>query len=106
MVVQEPTDVDAFDDILSKNKGKLIVVDFYATWCGPCKQMAPKFARLSEEHTDVLFLKIDVDECEDIVSKYDIKVMPTFVFVRDGAQIDIVEGSVEDQLKTKILKHK
>ncbi|WKX93117.1 hypothetical protein Q1695_010838 [Nippostrongylus brasiliensis] len=106
MTIREPSDVDEFDAILKENANSLIVIDFYATWCGPCKIMGPKFVKMSSEFTSVVFIKIDVDESEDIVSRFDIKVMPTFIFMRNGAQIDIVEGSLEDSLRSKIEQHK
>ncbi|KAK6733419.1 hypothetical protein RB195_017262 [Necator americanus] len=106
MTIREPSDVDEFDAILKENPDSLVIIDFYATWCGPCKIMGPKFAKLSNEYTSVVFVKVDVDESEDIVSRFDIKVMPTFVFMRKGAQIDLVEGSVEDDLRKKIEQHK
>ncbi|EPB79045.1 putative thioredoxin [Ancylostoma ceylanicum] len=97
---------DEFDAVLNENPDSLVVIDFYATWCGPCKIMGPKFIKLSNEFTSVVFVKVDVDESEDIVSRFDIKVMPTFIFMRKGAQIDMVEGSVEDDLRKKIEQHK
>ncbi|RCN26990.1 thioredoxin, partial [Ancylostoma caninum] len=78
---------DEFDAILNESPDSLVVIDFYATWCGPCKIMGPKFLKLSNEFTSVVFVKVDVDESEDIVSRFDIKVMPTFIFMRKGAQI-------------------
>ncbi|KAK6733418.1 hypothetical protein RB195_017262 [Necator americanus] len=103
--MQEKEKKDEFDAILKENPDSLVIIDFYATWCGPCKIMGPKFAKLSNEYTSVVFVKVDVDESEDIVSRFDIKVMPTFVFMRKGAQIDLVEGSVEDDLRKKIEQH-
>ncbi|KJH42011.1 putative thioredoxin [Dictyocaulus viviparus] len=97
---------DEFDTILKENSGKLIVIDFYATWCGPCKIIGPKFIKMAEEIKSVLFMKIDVDENEEIASRYDIKVMPTFIFIRNGEQIDAVSGSLEDELRQKIEQHK
>ncbi|KAK5975729.1 Thioredoxin-1, partial [Trichostrongylus colubriformis] len=95
-----------FDELLSESAGKLIVIDFYATWCGPCKIMGPKFTKMAGEFPSVVFVKIDVDESEDIVSRFEVRVMPTFIFMRDGAQIDIVEGSLEDDLRRKLEQHK
>ncbi|KHJ94603.1 putative thioredoxin [Oesophagostomum dentatum] len=105
-IVLQTSSIDEFDAILNENPNTLVVIDFYATWCGPCKIMGPKFHKLSNEYTSVVFVKVDVDESEDIVSRFDIKVMPTFIFMRKGAQIDIVEGSVEDDLRKKIEQHK
>ncbi|VDM59469.1 unnamed protein product, partial [Angiostrongylus costaricensis] len=51
-----------FDAILKENPSTLVVIDFYATWCGPCKIIGPKFMRMSDEFTSVIFIKVDVDE--------------------------------------------
>nr|CDJ81100.1 Thioredoxin domain containing protein [Haemonchus contortus] len=106
MPIREPRDTSEFDDLLKEYPDSLIVIDFYATWCGPCKIMGPKFTKMANENPSVVFVKIDVDESEDIVSRFEIKVMPTFIFMRKGAQIDIVEGSLEDDLRRKLEQHK
>lgn len=82
---------------------KLVVIDFYATWCGPCKMIAPKIEELSAELTDVVFLKVDVDECEDIAMEYDISSMPTFVFVKESKKVEQFSGANYDKLKASIL---
>ncbi|CAJ0958484.1 unnamed protein product, partial [Mesorhabditis belari] len=102
MGVLEPEDSEEFDRILEENASSLVVIDFFATWCGPCKIMGPKFNKMSNEFTDVIFVKVDVDENEDIVSRFQINVMPTFIFMKGGEQIDSVEGSMEDQLRQKL----
>ncbi|KAK6015454.1 thioredoxin [Ostertagia ostertagi] len=53
---------DEFDQLLNESADALIVIDFYATWCGPCKIMGPKFTKMSNEYPSVVFVKIDVDE--------------------------------------------
>lgn len=83
----------------------MVVVDFYATWCGPCKGIAPKFAKLAAKHENVLFMKVDVDEAEEIVANFDVRLMPTFIFLLDGKQIDIVEGALEERLLETIAKY-
>jgi len=65
----------------------LTVIDFTAVWCGPCKHVAPIFGQLSVQHADVQFVKVDVDECEDVSGEYGVEAMPTFVFVRDGSEL-------------------
>ncbi|PAV79385.1 hypothetical protein WR25_20621 [Diploscapter pachys] len=103
--IHEMSDVVSLETLFKNNKDKLIVIDFFATWCGPCKLIAPKFKKMSDEFSRVVFAKVDVDECEDIMANYDIKVMPTFILFKDGKQIDLVEGSIEEELRSKISKY-
>ncbi|CAL7944620.1 unnamed protein product [Xylocopa violacea] len=105
MVIQ----IQNADDLKSKleNAGnQLVVIDFFATWCGPCKMIAPKMEELAQEMTDVVFLKVDVDECEDITSTYEITSMPTFVFIKSGKVLETFSGANYDRLKSTIQKHK
>lgn len=64
-------------------KNKKVVVDFYATWCGPCKMFAPVFEKVSNE-SSITFIKIDVDAHEDIARKYGIMSIPTVVLLNNG----------------------
>lgn len=99
-----------FEELLkeSKNKNKLIVVDFFATWCGPCLRIAPKIEDWSTNDfkDKVLFVKVDVDQAEELSQKYEVEAMPTFVFFKDGDVIHRVVGANVDQLKADIEKHK
>lgn len=70
-----------------------VVIDFFATWCGPCKHVAPKFEELSRLFPSVTFLKVDVDESAELTERFDVRAMPTFVFLRDGIQIHKIEGA-------------
>jgi thioredoxin 1 len=56
---------------------KLVVVDFFATWCGPCKQIAPKFAELSGQNPKTVFLKVDVDLAKDLAQQYEVRAHET-----------------------------
>lgn len=101
-------DKPAFDNALKNAGNKLVVVDFTATWCGPCKMIAPIFKALSEkqENSNVVFLKVDVDDAQDVASFCDVKSMPTFQFYKNGNKIDEFSGSNRDMLEEKINKHK
>ena len=78
----------------------LVVIDFFATWCGPCKKIAPFFEQLADEYVKITFLKVDVDESEELVEKYNIQAMPTFVFLKDGAVVKKVEGANIQELES------
>ncbi|XP_012224596.1 thioredoxin-2 [Linepithema humile] len=97
------------DDLKTKLQeagSKLVVIDFFAVWCGPCKIIGPKVEELSKELQDVVFLKVDVDECEDIATEYDISSMPTFVFIRESKVLETFSGANYNRLKETIEKHK
>ena len=94
---------EEFDNIIENNN--LVVVDFTATWCGPCKRIGPYFDSLSQEFTNVTFLKVDVDENEELVSRYDVNCMPTFIFIRNKDKVDGMSGADEEQLKQMIVNN-
>uniref|UniRef100_A0A673VHN9 Thioredoxin n=1 Tax=Suricata suricatta TaxID=37032 RepID=A0A673VHN9_SURSU len=74
----------AFQEALNSAGEKLVVVDFSATWCGPCKMIKPFFHSLSEKYSNVVFLEVDVDDCQDVASECEVKCMPTFQFFKKG----------------------
>ncbi|KAF9349892.1 hypothetical protein BGX26_011868 [Mortierella sp. AD094] len=65
---------------------KLVVVDFFATWCGPCKTLAPVLEGLEKKHTSTIFAKVDVDGAQDCARKYEVTAMPTIVFFKSGSE--------------------
>lgn len=72
---------------------RLVVIDMYADWCGPCKMMAPIIDSLSNEYEDVKFLKINVDDNPDIAARYHVESIPNFVFIKDGKMVNQVVGA-------------
>ncbi|XP_018536803.1 thioredoxin [Lates calcarifer] len=96
--------VAEFDDILKEAGDKLVVVDFTATWCGPCKYIAPVFEALSKdpENKNVIFLKVDVDEVQDLCTRCEIRSMPTFQFYKKGQKLEAFSGADPDKLKSKV----
>ncbi|XP_057654315.1 thioredoxin-2-like [Diorhabda carinulata] len=81
---------------------KLVVIDFSASWCGPCKMISPKVEELSLEYTDVIFIKVDVDDFEDIAMEYNVSSMPTFVFIKNNLIVNSFSGANYDKLKAVI----
>ncbi|CAK9206297.1 unnamed protein product [Sphagnum troendelagicum] len=86
----------------AQSTGKVVVVDFTATWCGPCRLMSPIFTELSKKYPSLIFLKVDVDEVPDVTSEWEIRAMPTFLFIKDGKQIDKIVGANKDELEKKV----
>ena len=74
-----------------------VFVDFYATWCGPCKMMTPLIEKLAEEKPDVKFAKIDVDDAERLAVLYGISSIPCMILFKNGEEADRVVGAVPKQ---------
>lgn len=74
----EQVNKDSFEEKVLKSAGP-VVVDFFATWCGPCKMLAPILEEVEGEHPEVTFVKLDVDEAPEIASDYGIMGVPTLV---------------------------
>jgi thioredoxin 1 len=70
-----------------------VLIDFFADWCGPCKRVAPVFAELSEKYTDIVFLKVNVDDSEEIAQAFKITSLPTFLFLNKGNIYKKIEGA-------------
>ena len=82
---------DTFEKDVLKNK-KLILVDFFATWCGPCQMLAPVLEKISNERSDIEIVKIDIDENMETAIKYGIDVVPTLKIFKNGTIINSLEG--------------
>ena len=83
-----------------KNGQQPLVVDFWATWCGPCRMIAPIIAELAEQYDGQITVgKCDVEECEDIAAEYGIRNIPTILFFKGGEVVDKLVGA---QSKAKL----
>jgi thioredoxin 1 len=69
MTVTKIATMEDYDAILETSKGKLVVVDFSASWCGPCRFIHPIYEKMAAENPDVAFAEVDVDEAEDVRNK-------------------------------------
>lgn len=85
------------------NSSKLVVVDFFAVWCGPCKMIAPLLERFANDYAEgAEFYKVDVDELSAIAQEQEVTAMPTIVFYKDGKVVDKVIGANPNAIKQKI----
>ncbi|MCC3865049.1 thioredoxin [Terrisporobacter petrolearius] len=82
----------------------VVVVDFFANWCGPCKMLAPIFEELSNEMKEkTQFIKVDVDQSVDIASEYGIQSIPTMAIIKNGQPVETMVGFLpKDVIKSNI----
>lgn len=84
-----------------------LIADFYATWCPPCKQIAPVYNQLANSHSapgKFAFVKVNVDEQREIAAQYGISAMPTFLLFKDGKQIEEIRGADPRKIKAAVEK--
>jgi len=82
------------------NKYQYIMIDFFANWCGPCKQIAPFVEELSNNPTfsHIYFCKIDVDEIDEVANMFNIQSLPTFLILKERNVINKLEGASREKL--------
>jgi thioredoxin 1 len=81
----------------------IVVADFYASWCGPCKSLAKTLEELSEELDSVKFVKVNVEDCDPAAEKYGIRNVPTLIIFKDGEVMKKSVGSIpKDKIKQLI----
>ncbi|KAL5210909.1 hypothetical protein ABZP36_006532 [Zizania latifolia] len=85
-----------------KSTPKLMVIDFSASWCGPCRFIEPSFKEMASRFADAVFLKIDVDELSEVARQWKVEAMPTFVLIKGGREVSRVVGAKKDELERKI----
>lgn len=103
-MVQHVSEVN-FNEVVLNYEG-VVLVDFWATWCGPCKMIAPVVEEVSKEVSNARFVKIDVDENENLANKYQISSIPTLMIFKNGTPVDTLVGFMpKDSLKEAVINH-
>ncbi|CAN8106545.1 unnamed protein product [Discula destructiva] len=110
MAVNHPSTASEFASLLAANM--YVVTDFYADWCGPCKQIAPmyeQFAKASSVPGYLAFAKVNVDHNREVAAKYGVSAMPTFMFFKNGKQVGVngqpmIRGADVPSLKSAVEK--
>jgi thioredoxin len=94
---------DNFEEVVNGND--MVIVDFWAPWCGPCKGFAPVFDAASEKHSDIVFGKVNTDEEQDLAASFNIRSIPTLMLFREKvilfSQAGALPGSALEQVITK-----
>ncbi|CCC67293.1 hypothetical protein NCAS_0A07350 [Naumovozyma castellii] len=99
-MVKQITSSAEFDSAIAADK--LVVVDFFAVWCGPCKLIAPMVDKFEQQYENAAFYKVDVDELSDVAQKNEISSMPTLLFFKSGKQVAKVVGANPAAIKQTI----
>ena len=84
----------------------VVVVDFFATWCGPCKMIGPIYEEVAGELTNAKFVKANVDECPNLAGKYRVASIPTIMVFKNGEPIDTLVGFMpKERIVQKVKSH-
>ena len=92
-MVKHVTSVEEFEKEIKEGK---VLVDFFATWCGPCKMLTPIIEKVAGEHPELKVLKIDVDEVGELAARFEVQAIPTLLYFEDGEQKDRAMGYVPE----------
>eukprot|EP01133_Synstelium_polycarpum_P000242 gene242-294_t len=100
---QEPTTSAELSAILDANHPKMIIY-YTATWCGPCRSIAPVFAKIAEANPNIVFVKVDIDLCQDHSSVADVSSVPCFKAYNKGTKLDEFSGASQARLEQMAVK--
>ncbi|MDD6331092.1 MAG: thioredoxin [Clostridium sp.] len=94
---------DSFEQEVLQAKGA-VLVDFWATWCGPCQMVGPIVEQLAEEQSEVKIVKVDVDQAQEIAGRYGVLSIPTFVLFKDGKEVRREVGALPKAALRKLIE--
>jgi thioredoxin 1 len=93
---------DNFEEIVTKNE--FVIVDFWAPWCGPCRSFAPTYEKVSEDHTDVVFAKVNTEDEQEIAGHFQIRSIPTLMIFREKIIIFSEAGALPESAFRELVK--
>ena len=95
-------DDGSFEGVIDRNR--IVLVDFYADWCGPCKTMSPIFERLAHKYTGkAVFGRLNVDNAPETASKYQVMSIPTFMLFKSGKPDNAIIGAVPERALEQLI---
>jgi len=92
---------DTFEDTIANND--IVMIDFWATWCGPCKSFAPIYESVSEKHADVVFAKVNTEQQQELAASFQIRSIPTLMIIREQIVIFSQAGMLPETALEEII---
>ncbi|GAA4080917.1 MULTISPECIES: thioredoxin [Actinomadura] len=93
---------DNFDDVAQSDG--IVLVDFWAAWCGPCRRFAPVFEKAAEKHSDIVFGKVDTEDQPELSERFGISSIPTLMAIRDGVIVFAEPGALPDAVLENVIE--
>ena len=93
---------ETFKDAVEKNE--IVIVDFWAEWCGPCKRFAPVFEKVAAKHADIKFVKVNTETEEELSAAFEIKSIPTLAVIKQQQIILVQPGALPEEILEQIIE--